>query len=201
MAESATTPEIAEEDRLRANWYGLLARLLAAAPDRTLLQGLAALRGDDSEFGAALTALSGAAKAAAVEAVTQEYFDLFIGVGSAELQPYGSYYLTGFLHEKPLARLRGDMARLGIRRGDAIPQSEDHIAALCEMMAGLITGRFGAPADLTTQHRFFQEHIGCWAPRFFEDLEAAQAAAFYMPVVTIGRVFMAVESEAFDMAA
>ena len=201
MAESATTPEIAEEDRLRANWYGLLARLLAAAPDRTLLQGVAALRGDDSEFGAALIALSGAAKAAAVEAVTQEYFDLFIGVGSAELQPYGSYYLTGFLHEKPLARLRGDMARLGIRRGDSIPQSEDHIAALCEMMAGLIAGRFGAPADLTTQHRFFQEHIGCWAPRFFEDLEAARAAAFYMPVGTIGRVFMAVESEAFDMAA
>lgn len=201
MADSAARFEIAEEDQLRANWYGLLARLLASAPDGKLLQGVSALRGDDSDFGGGLTALAGAAKATSVEAVTQEYFDLFVGVGSAELQPYASYYLTGFLHEKPLARLRGDMARLGVRRGDSIPQSEDHIAALCEMMAGLITGRFGEPADLTTQHRFFQEHVGCWAPRFFEDLEASQSAAFYMPVGTIGRLFMAVESEAFDMAA
>lgn len=201
MAESAARFEIAEEDQLRANWYGLLARLLASAPDEELVQGVAGLRGDDSDFGGALTALAGAAKATSVEAVTQEYFDLFVGVGSAELQPYGSYYLTGFLHEKPLARLRGDMARLGIMRGDSIPQSEDHIAALCEMMAGLITGRFGEPADLSTQHRFFQEHVGCWAPRFFEDLEASQSAAFYMPVGTIGRLFVAVESEAFDMAA
>src|SRR3546814_15777160 len=74
-------------------------------------------------------------------------------------------------------------------------------AALCEMMAGLITGSFGAPADLAGQRHFFDTHIGCWAPRFFEDLQAAQSAVLYMPVGTIGRLFLAVEAEAFDMAA
>ncbi|MGF1610506.1 MAG: molecular chaperone [Kiloniellales bacterium] len=201
MVESAEPYEIGEEDQLRASWYRLLARLLATAPDAALLQQLAALKSDGSKFGDALAALGAAAQGTTLEAVTQEYFDLFIGLGQSEVMPYGSYYLTGFLHEKPLARLRGDMARLGIRRAEGVPESEDHIAAVCEMMAGLITGGFGAPADLEVQHAFFQDHIGCWAPRFFEDLEAARSAAFYMPVGTIGRLFMAVESQAFDMAA
>lgn len=201
MVESAEPSEIAEEDQLRASWYRLLARLLAAPPDAALLQQFAALKSDGSRFGDALAALAAAAHGTSIESVTQEYFDLFIGIGQAELVPYGSYYLTGFLHEKPLAKLRGDMARLGIGRAEGVAESEDHIAAVCEMMAGLITGGFGEPAELEVQHAFFQEHIGCWAPRFFEDLEAARGAAFYMPVGTIGRLFMAVESQAFDMAA
>src|SRR3546814_14918156 len=93
------------------------------------------------------------------------------------------------------------MARLRIARTDDVKEPEDHIAALCEMMAGLITGSFGAPADLAEQRHFFDTHIGCWAPRFFEDLQAAQSAVLYMPVGTIGRLFLAVEAEAFDMAA
>ena len=201
MAEATETASIAEEERLRASWYRLFARVLAAAPDQQLLDKLGRLEGDDSEFGKGLKALAAAARAAAPDAVEQEYFDLFIGIGQSELVPYGSYYLAGFLREKPLARLRGDMARLGIARADEVKEPEDHIAALCEMMAGLITGDFGKPADLATQHRFFQDHIGCWAPRFFENLEAAHTAAFYMPVGSIGRTFMAVESQAFEMAA
>jgi TorA maturation chaperone TorD len=152
-------------------------------------------------LGQGIAALSAAAKAARPDALEQEYFDLFVGVGKGELLPYTSYYLTGFLNEKPLARLRGDMAELGIGRADDVKEPEDHISALCEMMAGLITGAFGAPADLATQRKFFDSHIGCWAPRFFEDLEAAKSAAFYMPVGTIGRMFVAIESQAFDMAA
>jgi TorA maturation chaperone TorD len=201
LVENTEPCEIAEEDQLRASWYRLLARLLATAPDAALLQQLGALKSDGSRFGDALGALAAAAQGTTVEAVTQGYFDLFIGLGQSEVMPYGSYYLTGFLHEKPLARLRGDMARLGIGRAGGVAESEDHIAAVCEMMAGLITGGFGAPAELGVQHGFFQEHIGCWAPRFFEDLEAARSAAFYMPVGTIGRLFVAVESQAFDMAA
>src|SRR3546814_1226921 len=92
------------------------------------------------------------------------------------------------------------MAGLRIARADDVKEPEDHIAALCEMMAGLITGSFGAPADLAEQRHFFDTHIGCWAPRFFEDLQAAQSAVLYMPVGTIGRLFLAVEAEAFDMA-
>ncbi len=201
MAIAVAQEFIAEEDDLRASWYSLLARLLAAPADDSLLSVLRGLEGDDSALGSALKALRAAAEDAAPGAIEQEYFDLFIGVGQAELVPYGSYYLSGFLHEKPLARLRGDMARLGIARADGVSESEDHIAALCGMMAGLITGSFDDPANLATQRAFFDDHIGCWAPRFFEDLQAAESALFYMPVGMIGGVFMSVESQAFEMAA
>ncbi len=201
MASAAGEQQIAEEDRLRASWYSLLARLLASPADDQVLAVLRGLGDDETELGAALRALKAAAEGASPGSIEQEFFDLFLGVGQSELVPYGSYYLTGFLHEKPLARLRDDMMRLGIARGEGVPESEDHIAALCDMMAGLITGAFGVSADLATQRKFFDDHIGCWAPRFFENLEAAPSAAFYMPVGTLGRLFMAVESQAFEMAA
>lgn len=201
MSDDVAQSEIAEEDGLRAEWYALLAQLLSAPPDAATLDLVRGLSGDESDLGRSIGALSAAAKAAAPDALEQEYFDLFVGVGRGELLPYTSYYLTGFLNEKPLGRLRGDMAELGIGRADDVKEPEDHIAALCEVMAGLITGAFGEPADLATQRKFFDSHIGCWAPRFFEDLEAAKSAAFYMPVGTIGRMFMAIESQAFDMAA
>jgi len=201
LATVLQAQQTAEEDRLRASWYSLLARLLAAPADDGVLAVLRGLGDDDTELGAALRALKAAAEASSLGTIEQEFFDLFIGVGKGELVPYGSYYLTGFLHEKPLARLRDDMAKLGIARSEGVPESEDHIAALCDMMAGLITGAFGAPADLAIQRKFFDDHIGCWAPRFFENLEAAPSAAFYMPVGTLGRLFVAVESQAFAMAA
>lgn len=198
---AAQAQPISEEDQLRAGWYALLAQLLSREPSAEVLQMLHDLKGDDTELGQGIAALAAAARATTVEAARREYFDLFIGVGQGELVPYGSYYLTGFLHEKPLARLRDDMARLRIARADDVKEPEDHIAALCEMMAGLITGSFGAPADLAEQRRFFDTHIGCWAPRFFEDLQAAPSAVLYKPVGTIGRLFMTIELQAFDMAA
>ena len=201
MGSMAAGAPITDEDQLRAGWYALLAQLLSHEPSDRLLQMLRGLEGDDSELGKSIRALAAAARGTTVEVARQEYFDLFIGVGQGELLPYASYYLTGFLNEKPLARLRGDMARLRIARADDVKEPEDHIAALCEMMAGLITGSFGAPASLAEQRRFFDTHIGCWAPRFFEDLQGAQAAVLYMPVGTIGRLFLTVETQAFDMAA
>jgi TorA maturation chaperone TorD len=197
----AAQVEISEEDQLRAGWYALLAQLLSREPSNALLKMLRGLEGDESELGQGIRALAAAARGTTVESARQEYFDLFIGLGQGELLPYGSYYLAGFLNEKPLARLRGDMARLRIARADDVAEPEDHIAALCEMMSGLITGGFGTPADLTEQRKFFDTHIGSWAPRFFEDLQGAQSAVLYMPVGTIGRLFMAIEVQAFDMAA
>ena len=200
MAESEADFEIAEEDRLRAHWYGLLARLLSAPPDEATLTVVRGLEGDDSELGQGIRALAAAAKGATPSAVDEEYFDLFVGVGQGELLPFGSYYLTGFLHEKPLALLRGDMTRLGIARAEGVKEPEDHIASLCEMMSGMITGAFGKPVDLARQREFFDKHVGCWAPRFFEDLQGAKSAVFYMPVGSIGRIFMGIENEAFRMA-
>jgi TorA maturation chaperone TorD len=192
--------EIDDEDAARAQCYALLARLLAAPPSDELLATVRGLRGDDSKLGQALNALAAAAKRTDADAANREYSDLFIGLARGELLPYASYYLAGFLHEKPLAALRGDLARLGIAASDDVAEPEDHIAALCEVMSGLITGAFGAPAPLDEQRRFFETHIASWAPRFFEDLQAAKAAALYMPVGAIGHALMDIESEAFSMS-
>ncbi len=201
VEETGGSGRIAEEDTLRAELYGLLGWLLRAPLSRDDLARAAALEGDDSALGEALKALAAAARAATPEQIGEEYQDLFIGVGRGELLPFASYYLTGFLNEKPLAKLRVDMGKLGVSRADDVHEPEDHIAALCEVMAGLITGAFGAPADLATQQRFFDAHMAPWAEQFFSDLEAAKAAAFFMPVGTIGKLFMRIEVQGFEMAA
>ncbi len=201
VEETGGSGGIAEEDTLRAGLYGLLGWLLRAPLSRDDLERAAALEGDDSDLGEALKALAAAARAAQPEAVEDEYHTLFVGVSEGELTPYASYYLTGFTYEKPLAKLRIEMEKLGISKSDDISETEDHIAALCEMMAGLITGAFGAPADLATQQRFFDAHMAPWAGKFFEDLEVAASAALYMPVGTIGKLFMGIETQAFQMAA
>ena len=190
---------VSDEDAARAQCYTLLAHLLHAPPNQDLLDIARALRSDRSELGQALGALASIAQQITVESAEREYSALFIGLARGELLPYASYYLTGFLHEKPLADLRGDMARLGIGRRADVSEPEDHIASLCEMMAGLITGAFDGPASLERQRQFFTKHLAPWAPRFFEDLQAAKSAVLYMPVGRIGRLFLAVEAEAFGM--
>ncbi len=191
--------QIAEEERLRADCYALLARLLMAPPDAELLQQLAAVGASGSPLGDALGALAEAARKTTSEQADEEYLNLFIGVGSGELKPFASYYLTGFLNEKPLAKLRQDMAELGIARAEDVKEPEDHVAALCEMMAGLITGAFGDAADLETQREFFDRQLAGWASRFFQDLEAAKTSDFYVPVGQIGKLFVEIESAAFGM--
>lgn len=186
---------------MRADAYGLLARLLCDAPDRDLLDLIADITGDDAPLGSALSALAKAAASVSTEAVREEYHNLFIGVAGGELKPYCSFYLTGFAYEKPLAKLRLDMNQLGIARRESIKEPEDHIASLCEIMAGLITGAFGAPADLETQQRIFDRHLAPWARMFFEDLHAADNADFYKSVGTVGLLFMEIETTAFEMAA
>lgn len=192
--------QIPVEERLRANVYCMLARALAAPADKTLLTAYANLPADTSEIGAAFGALACAAVATTVEAVAREYHDLFIGLGRGELLPYASFYLTGFLHEKPLADLRGALAELGIERAGGVTEPEDHIAALCDVMAGLITGSFGVPAPVATQQKFFDAFLVPWAGRFFHDLETAEAARLYAVVGRIGRLFVAVEQTAFAIA-
>jgi TorA maturation chaperone TorD len=135
----------------RAQEYALLATLLARAPNAALLAKLATMRGDATPLGLAHAALAQAADGTTVERVETEYFNLFIGVGRGELLPYGSYYLTGFLHERPLARLRGDLAPLGIERVDGNYEPEDHVANLCVIMARLVSGDLAAPEGTDQQ--------------------------------------------------
>jgi TorA maturation chaperone TorD len=186
-----------EIDAARAQEYALLSMLLAKAPDAELLKRLESLQGDESEIGKAHAALSDAAAAMNAQQVDREYFDVFIGVGRGELLPYASYYLTGFLHERPLARLRGDLFLLGIEKNEANPDPEDHIAFICEIMAGIIAKRFPAPTG--GDREFFEKHIKPWASRFFADLESAESANFYRSVGKLGRVFIEIETEAFAL--
>jgi len=196
--EAKSGGDVDEIDSARAQEYAVLAALLARAPDAGLLGRLAGLRGDASPLGVAHVALAEAASRTTAEQVEREFFDLFIGVGRGELMPYGSYYLTGFLHERPLARLREDLVKLGVERSADNAEPEDQVATLCEIMAGLVGGRFGAAAG--SDHLIFDKHIAPWMGRFFADLERAQAADFYQSVGTIGRLFMDIETEAFALA-
>jgi TorA maturation chaperone TorD len=192
--------EVPEEEFFRAQLYGLLAQLLYAPPDGAALAALAGIAGDGSELGAALSALATAARDTTPDAVAREYHDLFIGLGRGELVPYGSYYRTGFLNEKPLAELRDALGRLGVARAASVKEPEDHIAALSEVMAGLVTGAFGAPQPLAGQRALFEAHLAPWAGRFFADLERAKAARFYAAVGRIGRLFVAIEATAFALS-
>jgi TorA maturation chaperone TorD len=201
LADAVQDMTVAEEDVLRAGLYDLLAALLAKPPTRDLIDRVAQFDGDDGELGRAVGALTRLARATTETAAEREFSRLFIGVARGELLPYASYYMTGFLNEKPLAALRNDMARRAIERAPNVFEPEDNIASLCEMMAGLILGRFGEPATLAAQKDFFSAHISPWAGHFFADLEAAKGSVFYAPVGAIGRAFMEIEREAFRMGA
>ena len=195
FGESPQVPD--EVAAARAQEYALLATLLGRAPDAKLLDNIAGLRGDATPLGVAHAALAQAASETTVERVEREFFNLFIGLGRGELLPYASYYLTGFLHERPLARLRGDLAPLGIERAESSNEPEDHAATLCEIMAGLVSGRLPAPQG--TDQQIFEKHLSPWIGRLFADLERAEAADLYRRIGTLGRVFMEVETEAFAL--
>jgi len=189
--------DIDEVDIARAQEYALIAALLTRAPDTTLLSNLSELRADATPLGVAHAALAEAASQAKVDRVEREFFDLFIGLGRGELMPYGSYYLTGFLHERPLARLREDLAKIGIARAEGICEPEDHAGILCEIMSGLASRRLPAPPD--SDRMIFDNHMAPWMGRFFTDLEQAGAADFYRQLGTVGRIFIDIEAAAFEL--
>ncbi len=197
-ADVSSTSKIDEIDQLRAAEYGLLSLLLGKAPDVQTLSRVATLKGDASDLGMAHVELAAAAADLGERAVAKEFFDLFIGLGRGELLPYASYYLTGFLHERPLARVREDLAALGIERAGTSREPEDHIAILLEVMAGLARNDF--EAEFAEQARFFERHLKPWAARMFADLEMSQSARFYRAVGRVGRVFIELESEAFTLS-
>jgi len=186
-----------EAEAARAKEYAFLAKLLARAPDATFLRQIAKLRGDATPLGIAHARLAQAADGASEEKIAREFFDLFIGVGRGELLPYGSYYLTGFLNERPLARLCEDLRALGIERVETQCEPEDHAAILCEVMAGLIGGQFAAAVD--RQRQIFEKHLAPWIRHFFADLAIAEAADFYRHVGAVGDRFIEIETEGFAL--
>ena len=185
------------EDAHRASLYSLLSSLLAKAPSEEILSNLAALSGGAEEIGQSIETLALLSRKVDIKTIQREYQNLFIGVGRGELLPYGSFYMTGFLNEKPLANLRDDMKRIGIARSEGNSDPEDHIASLCEMMSGIISNQFYTQLSIKEQRDFFSTHIGPWAKHFFRDLEGAEYSVFYAPVGRLGSAFIEVEMEAF----
>jgi TorA maturation chaperone TorD len=188
-----------EVDVARAREYALLAALLGRSPDAPLLKRLGQLRGDATPLGLAHAALGEAAQRSEEPRVGREYFNLFIGLGRGELLPYASYYLTGFLYERPLARLRADLKRLGVEAAPGQCEPEDHAAILCEVMAALVGRETSAPAGADKE--IFEKHLAPWIGRFFADLERSPTADFYACVGALGRTFMDIETEAYGLPA
>ncbi|MEP5632694.1 MAG: molecular chaperone TorD family protein [Tateyamaria sp.] len=201
MNVATAQPDILEEDRLRADLYNYLGLMLVGPPDQMLLDQSAGLTGDGTDLGQAIQGLARVANVSKPKAVQTEFNALFIGLGRGELLPYASYYLTGFLNEKPLANLRATMATFGIERSGDVFEPEDNIASLMEMMAGMIVGRFGRVATVQEQRTFFNAHIANWAKLYFEDLQAAKSSVLYASVGAVGAAFMDIEREAFRMTA
>jgi len=183
---------LAQEQQYRAAAYGVLAALLHSAPDEPQLEqvsGFSEVEDGGDEMTLAMSMLGLAAERCSRESINEEYHALFIGLGKGELLPYGSFYLTGFLMEKPLGELRDDLGRLGFEREADVHEPEDHISALCEVMSLLI--QEGAAS--TTQAAFFTTHIETWCQRFFTDLAAAKNAVFYKAVARFGTAYMNLE--------
>ena len=183
---------ITQEQQYRSAAYGMLAALLRSAPDKMLMNqvsGFSKVDDGGDEMTVSMSLLGLAAENCPEPTIATEFHDLFIGLGRGELLPYGSYYLTGFLMEKPLGDLRDDLDRLGFEREADVHEPEDHIAALCEVMVMLIQ----EGCSVATQQDFFTKHIDSWGQQFFADLAVAKNAVFYRAVARFGAAFMNLE--------
>ena len=183
---------VEQEQQYRAAAYGMLAALLRDIPDAALLSQVAKFSDVDEggdEMALSMSLLGLAAERRSIESVNDEYHALFIGIGRGELVPYGSFYLTGFLMEKPLGDLRDDLDRLGFEREAEVHEPEDHVAALCEVMAMMIQD--GSSID--AQRSFFVSHINSWFQQFFKEMSAAENAVFYKAVARFGAAFLEIE--------
>jgi TorA maturation chaperone TorD len=198
-------PSTLDEETARAEVYGLLAALYYAAPPAELLDNIRVAVTEAPAAGAVLEAswseLVGAARRLSSEAIAREYEALFGGVGKPEVYLFGSHYLSGFLNEKPLAALRTDLAGLGLARDEAMPETEDHVAYLCEVMRYLIAGDDVAVANLTRQREFFARHLQPWVSDLCDAVGLHPKADFYRCASAFTQVFISVEAQGFDMLA
>ncbi|HIQ15403.1 MAG TPA: molecular chaperone [Leucothrix sp.] len=192
---SVNSLETGLEQQYRASAYSILGALLRKVPEQEILEHVAnfsSVAVDEDELLLSMSTLGLAAQSSELSAIDDEYHDLFIGLGRGELVPYGSWYLTGYLMEKPLSLLRDDLKALGFERDENVVEPEDHVAALCEVMSLLIGDE---SVDTETQTIFFEKHMNEWINRFFDDLSTAESAVFYRAVGRFGSAFMNLEKQ------
>ena len=194
-----TMPDVREEDQLRADMYSFIANMIRTEPSQELIDSVKSLSGDSSSIGSSIKLISKLASTLHISEIQQEYVNLFLGVGRGELLPFASYYLTGFLNDKPLSKLRDDMNKLGVVRLKEVKEPEDHVSSLFDIMAGLITGQFGKVYSISEQSDFFEKHLNSWVHLLMSDIESAKTAVFYAPIGSLGKEFINIEREAFRM--
>lgn len=203
MKESPPISTALDEEVARAELYGLLASLWYAAPDAELLDAFRVAPTEAPAAGAFLEEpwrqLVGLARETSLAAVRSEYDALFGGIGKPEVYLFGSFYLSGFLNDKPVAQLRTDLARLGLARSDAVSETEDHVACLFEVMRYLIAGDDVEVANLTQQQRFFSTHLQPWLPALCDAVAQHPKARFYAGLAHLTAAFAQVEAQGFDM--
>lgn len=192
-----------DEETARAEIYGLLAQLYYAPPAQDLLESIRVAVTEAPAAGAFLEepwrAFVGTARAMPDSEVADEYEALFGGVGKPELYLFGSHYMSGFLNERPLVRLRADLAALGLSRDEAMPETEDHFAYICEVMRYLIAGDDVEVANLTKQCEFFTAHVQPWTQQMCDAIAQHRKARFYASLAEFTRAFLSVEAQGFDM--
>lgn len=200
--EDATEEEIADivaDQRYRASSYALIAALLRSPPDDAMLQYISQLiqqpHDNSDDLLIAMSTLGLSARLLQPASIDDEFHDLFIGLGKGELVPYASWYLTGFLMEKPLSDLRDELVRLGYEKSESVAEPEDHAAALCEVMSMMIS----EGQDLSVQKHFYSNHMAAWIGRFYDDLTEARSAVFYKSLGRFGKAFDALENDYFSM--
>ena len=203
MTQAELVSTSLDEETARAEVYGLLAALYYAAPSAELHENLRVAVTEAPAPGAVLESswaeLVAAAREQSLADISSEYDSLFGGVGKPEVYLFGSHYLSGFLNEKPLAALRTDIAALGLARDETMPETEDHVAYLCEVMRYLIAGDDVAVANLTRQREFFTRHAQTWLPMMCEAINGHPRARFYRALAAFTQTFVSVESQGFDM--
>ena len=192
-----------DEETARSEVYGLLAALYYAPPASDLLAEMRVAVTEAPAEGGFLEqpwqALVGLTREMTDEAIQAEHNALFGGVGKPEVYLFGSHYLIGFLNEKPLAQLRSDLTALGLTRDESLPETEDHIAYLCEVMRYLIAGDDVTVANLTQQKVFYSTHLQAWVNSLCDSLLAHPKARFYKCVAEFTQAFISVENQGFDM--
>ena len=199
------------EDQARADFYALLARLFAAAPDAALLAAIAAAaplapdapggtgRADDDAktIGEAWDSLRAASAVMDPEAAGDEFQALFVGVGMSEVSLYASHYL-GPQSGRPLAEIRATLASLGLARRPGSSEFEDHLSVELETMRMLVAGDTGRrPATIAEQRAFCESHLLPWAFDCCTAISTSLLANYYRHVASFTSCFMALERDSF----
>lgn len=194
------------EDLARADLYGLIARLFQEAPDQELLDQIVTsipegqeTQAEDAPLAKVWQNLVEMAKANPAKAWHDEFDQNFISVGRPNIILNGSFYMAGYLNERPLVEIRRALDAFGLESAEEISETEDHISAVCEVMRYLIAGDDVEVSNLTNERAFFNDHIRPWYGELCDVIDDIPEMRLYHSVAALTREFLDIECQSFDM--